>query len=323
MADPFAIDLDSIDSLATQISSLPQSNEAIENVSIDTLKRGKYQPRQDIDLEKLKELAGSIKSQGVIQPIVARQASGGLEIVAGERRWRAAKMAGLEKIPCVIRSITDQAAMAMALIENIDREDISLTDEALGVANLVKETGAKKAAQILGKPQQWVSKRVKISSAPQFVIDFMRIGYSRDAEGFYLLSRLAESDGEAAQDLIDKWEADPSVRMSLRAQVLDIQGRAKSKPDEDPAAPGDDDLGSNSTNDLETNIDDAGDLSGSTEPVRKKRPGRPLQKQPLPPIVIRSAKKDGDILELDTNEGSMRFELNKKIKALMMTALKD
>ncbi|MGI9308354.1 MAG: ParB/RepB/Spo0J family partition protein, partial [Gammaproteobacteria bacterium] len=105
--------------------------ERLASLSLDLLQRGEYQPRQDMHKETLEDLAASIKSQGVVQPIVVRaliNASGGeqrYEIIAGERRWRAAQIAGLSEIPVVIRDIPDSAAIAMALIENIQRENLN------------------------------------------------------------------------------------------------------------------------------------------------------------------------------------------------------
>jgi len=112
----------------------------LQTLPIEFLQRGKYQPRKDINPEKLQELADSIKAQGVIQPIVVRKiVQDKFEIVAGERRWRAAQLAGMQQVPVVIRDIDDRAAMAIALIENIQREDLNPLEEAEALKRLLEE----------------------------------------------------------------------------------------------------------------------------------------------------------------------------------------
>ncbi len=112
----------------------------MQTLPIEFLQRGKYQPRKDMNPEKLQELADSIKAQGVIQPIVVRKiAQDKFEIVAGERRWRASQLAGIEQVPVVIKEIDDRTAMAVALIENIQREDLNPLEEAEALRRLLDE----------------------------------------------------------------------------------------------------------------------------------------------------------------------------------------
>ncbi len=112
----------------------------VREVPVEMLRRGIYQPRDDIREDTLQELADSIQSQGMVQPIIARPlADGGYEIVAGERRWRAAQLVGLDRVPVLIRDIEDRAAIAMALIENIQREDLNPLEEAHALSRLVEE----------------------------------------------------------------------------------------------------------------------------------------------------------------------------------------
>lgn len=114
--------------------------EALRELRIEQLKPGKYQPRSHMDEAALNELAASIKAQGVIQPILARELpDGSCEIIAGERRWRAAKLAGLTLIPVIVRKVPDSAALAMALIENIQRENLNPLEEAVGIQRLIDE----------------------------------------------------------------------------------------------------------------------------------------------------------------------------------------
>ncbi|MGB0722349.1 MAG: ParB/RepB/Spo0J family partition protein [Gammaproteobacteria bacterium] len=114
-------------------------NETLRDLPVDTIRRGRYQPRTGMREDALEELAASIRAQGVVQPIVVRPQDDGYEIIAGERRWRASQMAGLHTIPAVIRDVPDQAVMAMALIENIQREDLNPLEEALALNRLIEE----------------------------------------------------------------------------------------------------------------------------------------------------------------------------------------
>lgn len=128
-------------SVSKVMGSTSPMSHTVQTLPIEFLQRGKYQPRKDINPEKLQELADSIKVQGVIQPVVVRHLPDGekYEIVAGERRWRAAQLAGLHEVPVVIKEIDDRAAMAVALIENIQREDLNPLEEAEALARLLDE----------------------------------------------------------------------------------------------------------------------------------------------------------------------------------------
>ena len=141
----------------------------LKQIPLDLLQRGQYQPRTDIRQDSLEDLANSIKAQGVVQPIVARPIgktgdSQRYEIVAGERRWRAAQMAGLEGIPAIVRDIPDEGAIAMALIENIQREDLNPLEEARALDRLIREfdlTHAE-AAEAVGRSRAAVSNLLRL-----------------------------------------------------------------------------------------------------------------------------------------------------------------
>jgi len=111
------------------------NKDRLQNLKLDQLQPGKYQPRTHMDRESLVELAESIKSQGIMQPILARALiAGNYEIIAGERRWRAASLAGLSEVPVLVRVVADEAALAMSLIENIQRENLNPLEEATGIS---------------------------------------------------------------------------------------------------------------------------------------------------------------------------------------------
>jgi ParB family chromosome partitioning protein len=158
---------------ATAAAAAPPApmGEELARLPLDLLQRGRYQPRVDMRAETLAELADSIKAQGVVQPIVVRpldgQANGEsqrYEIIAGERRWRAAQMAGLSEIPAVIRRIPDEAAIAVALIENIQRENLNPLEEARALSRLVSEFGLthQQVAEAVGRSRAGVSNLLRL-----------------------------------------------------------------------------------------------------------------------------------------------------------------
>jgi ParB family transcriptional regulator, chromosome partitioning protein len=144
--------------------------DRLASIPVDLLQRGQYQPRVDMRQESLEDLANSIRSQGVVQPIVARPLQGAAgstqryEIVAGERRWRAAQMAGLQEIPAVIRNVPDDQAIAMALIENIQRENLNPLEEARALDRLIREFELthQAAAEAVGRSRAAVSNLLRL-----------------------------------------------------------------------------------------------------------------------------------------------------------------
>jgi ParB family chromosome partitioning protein len=140
-------------------------SDALRNLPIDALQPGKYQPRTRMDQEALGELATSIKAQGVMQPILVRPvAEERYEIIAGERRWRAARMAGLGTVPALVRDVPDRQALAVSLIENIQREDLNPLEEAAGIQRLVQEFGMTHAtaAEAVGRSRSGVTNLLRL-----------------------------------------------------------------------------------------------------------------------------------------------------------------
>lgn len=146
--------------------------ETLKTVKLEELQPGKYQPRTRMDQASLEELARSLKSQGVMQPILARTlGKGRYEIIAGERRWRAAKIAGLRELPVLIREVPDSAALAMALIENIQRENLNPLEEANGIHRLINEFKMthQDAAEAVGRSRAATSNLLRLLNLPQSV----------------------------------------------------------------------------------------------------------------------------------------------------------
>lgn len=142
-----------------------EAQDGLRTLGIDELQPGKYQPRSIMDEAPLAELAESIKSQGIMQPILVRPLrDGGYEIVAGERRWRAARLAGLTAVPTLVKDIPDQQALAAALIENIQREDLNPLEEALGIQRLTQEFGLthQQIAETLGRSRTAVTNLLRL-----------------------------------------------------------------------------------------------------------------------------------------------------------------
>jgi ParB family chromosome partitioning protein len=149
-----------------------EKDEVMRDLNVAQLKPGKYQPRSHMDEASLNDLAASIKAQGVMQPILARQlADSSYEIIAGERRWRAAQLAGLTHVPVLVRSVPDNAALAMALIENIQRENLNPLEEAVGIQRLIDEFKMthQAAADAVGRSRSAASNLLRLLKLPTAV----------------------------------------------------------------------------------------------------------------------------------------------------------
>ena len=160
---------------ARPVSGIPPVRDQLTHVPVDLLEKGRYQPRQDMREESLSELADSIRAQGVIQPIVVRPVgtptattAQRYEIIAGERRWRAAQMAGLADVPAVVRRVDDETAVALALIENIQRENLNPLEEAVALSRLITEFKLthQQAAEAVGRSRAAVSNLLRLLELP-------------------------------------------------------------------------------------------------------------------------------------------------------------
>jgi ParB family chromosome partitioning protein len=169
----------SLDALLAYSSSEPQqeqeadhpTHERLRQLSVDRIQRGKYQPRREMDETALEELANSIRSQGIIQPLIVRAIGDNYEIIAGERRWRAAQLAGLTEVPVIIRDIPDDAAIAIALIENIQRENLNPIEESMALQRLIDEFGMthQQAAVAVGKSRTTITNLLRLLALPDDV----------------------------------------------------------------------------------------------------------------------------------------------------------
>jgi ParB family chromosome partitioning protein len=192
-----------LDALLAGSDDAAPSAEALQVLSIDRLRPGKYQPRSKMDAASLAELALSIREQGVMQPILVRPVDGGsFEIVAGERRWRAAQQAGLREIPALVKNVPDQAALAVALIENIQREDLNPLEEAKGLQRLIDEFGLTHdaAAKAVGRSRSAVSNLLRLNGLAPPVQEYLLAGDIEMGHARALLALpVAQQAGAAAR----------------------------------------------------------------------------------------------------------------------------
>src|SRR5690606_25197723 len=178
---------------------------SLKHLPIEFIQPGKYQPRLDMRPEALEELADSIRSQGVMQPIVVRPlTSGKYEIIAGERRWRASQLAGLDRIPVIIREVPDNAAIAMALIENIQRENLNPMEEAQALKRLQDEFGLtqQEVADAVGKSRSAVTNLLRLMQLQPEVRTFLEHGDLEMGHARALLALVPEQQGQAARTVI-------------------------------------------------------------------------------------------------------------------------
>lgn len=184
-----------------------ESNDTLSMLSVDVIQRGKYQPRREMDPEALEDLANSIKAQGVIQPIVVRHLlSGRYEIVAGERRWRASQLAGLKEIPAIIKEIPDEAAIAIALIENIQRENLNPVEEAIAFQRLLNEFSMthQEVADAVGKSRASVTNLLRLLTLTEEVRTMLENGDIEMGHARALLTLPETSQVDAALVIVDK-----------------------------------------------------------------------------------------------------------------------
>ncbi len=191
---------------ATPQTELESPQGTMKQLPVERIRRGRYQPRLSIKQEALEELAASIRTQGVVQPVVVRPIEEGYELIAGERRWRAAQLAGLDQIPAVVRVIPDQAAAAMTLIENIQREDLSPLEEANALKRLIDEFRLthQEVAEAVGRSRTAVSNILRLLELGPDVKRFLELGELEMGHARALLALRDQAQVEAAHYVVAK-----------------------------------------------------------------------------------------------------------------------
>lgn len=213
-----------------------KAGDALKQVPVDLIQRGRYQPRRHIDEATLEELAASIRAQGLMQPIVLRPVGADrYEIIAGERRWRAVQKAGLDSIAAIIRDIPDEAAIAMSLIENMQREDLNAMEEAMALQRIKDEFGLthEEVAVAVGKSRSAVTNLMRLTNLPEQVRILVERGDLDMGHARALLPLSADKQPGVARDIIDRdmsvRQAETHVRSLLEKPVPKKPGKTGKK----------------------------------------------------------------------------------------------
>jgi len=209
----------------------------LRELPIEFLQRGRYQPRRDFPQETLQELADSIRAQGIMQPIVVRPVGEHkYEIIAGERRWRAAQLAGLDRVPALVREVPDEAAIAMALIENIQREDLNPVEEAAALKRLQDEfqLTQQEVADAVGKSRSAVTNLLRLLSLTEEVRTFLERGDLELGHAKALLGLAGETQRATARQVVERGLTVRQAEALVRRLQQQAQNPTTAKPKEDP-----------------------------------------------------------------------------------------
>lgn len=195
------------------------TDENLLTVDLDKLKAREDQPRKNFDDDSLEELANSIKADGVIQPIVVRKVGDKYEIIAGERRFRASKLAGLEKVPIIIKNVSDRKARELALVENIQREDLNPIEEAISLKTLMEEykLTQQELSDIVGKSRSYIANNLRLLNLSDYIKEYLIRGELSPSQGRTLLSLETE---EERKKYLDKL-------LVKEVNIRDVEKKAK------------------------------------------------------------------------------------------------
>lgn len=220
----------------TQVSDADRAH-GLGEIDIDRIQRGKFQPRQNFDQQSLQELADSIRSQGIVQPIVVRPEGDHFELVAGERRWRAAQIAGLQKIPAVVRDLDSKSAVAIALIENIQREDLNPLELAQGLMRLIDEFDLthQQVADSVGRSRASVSNLLRLLDLADPVKDLVNRGLLDMGHARALLGLIRHDQVEVANIVVKRGlsvrETEALVKKVIKGETGEKSLSKESDPD--------------------------------------------------------------------------------------------
>jgi ParB family chromosome partitioning protein len=217
----------------------PAQGEAVRELPVEQIQRGRYQPRRGFDEDRLRELADSIAAQGVIQPVVVRPVAGAMyELLAGERRWRASQLAGLERIPVVVREVDERAALAIALIENIQRDDLNPLEEAGALQRLLDEFGLShmQVAEAVGKSRSSVTNLLRLLELEGPVKGLVEDNRLEMGHARALLGLRGQDQIDAANEVVRQGLSVRETERLIRRVQADEEGSqgAKPKPAPDP-----------------------------------------------------------------------------------------
>ena len=218
-------------------STLAVSDKSLQNLPVDMIRQSPYQPRQIMEPEALEALANSIRQQGVVQPIVVRKVGESYELIAGERRWRASQQAGLQEIPAVIKDVDDQEAAAIAIIENLQREDLNPLEEAQAFANLIDKFGLthQEVGEVVSRSRAAVSNSLRLLALAQPVKDMLNHGELEMGHARALLALDASQQPKCAQTIVQR-QLPVRAAEALVKDLLNNDGKKKtaSTSNQDP-----------------------------------------------------------------------------------------
>ena len=231
----FAEDVDASQGMGNEGTQLGDGK--LQQIPVEFLQRGQYQPRRDFNDDSLQELADSISSQGLIQPIVVRALDqGNYEIIAGERRWRAAQLAGIDQIPAIVREISDQATIAMALIENIQREDLNPVEESQALIRLQNEFNLtqQQVAEAVGKSRSSVTNLMRLAALQPLVQQQLERGDIELGHAKCLLALEGDLQTHAARTVASEGLTVRQTEVLIKKlQSPDVQKKAKTTASQD------------------------------------------------------------------------------------------
>ncbi|QMU62013.1 MAG: ParB/RepB/Spo0J family partition protein [Gammaproteobacteria bacterium] len=209
-------------------ASYTSTDKSLQSLPIDMIHQSPYQPRQVMEPEALEALASSIRQQGVVQPIVVRKLGDGYELIAGERRWRASQQAGLQDIPAVIKDVNDQEAAAIAIIENLQREDLNPLEEAQAFANLIEKFGLthQEVGEVVSRSRAAVSNSLRLLALAQPVKDMLNQGDLEMGHARALLALAEQQQSKCAQTIIQRQLSVRGAEAMVK-QLLEGKGKKK------------------------------------------------------------------------------------------------
>jgi ParB family chromosome partitioning protein len=226
-----------IETIVPPPAAVPDTRERVQRLSLDRVRPCPFQPRKDFSPETLRELADSIKEQGIVQPLIVRELEGHFELIAGERRWRAAQLLGLKEVPVIVRQANDRDVLELALIENLQRENLNPIEEAQGYSQLISQFAMtqEEVAIKVGKSRTVVANALRLLKLPPPVQTCLRHGRLSVGHGKAILGLTSDKQQQAAADRILKEAL--NVRQT-EALVVALQAREASPTAKaGPAAP--------------------------------------------------------------------------------------
>ena len=217
-------------------SAISASEKLLQQLPIELIRQSPYQPRQMMKPEALEALASSIRKQGVVQPIVVRKVNGEFQLIAGERRWRAAQQAGLQEIPAVIKKVNDQEAAAIALIENLQREDLNPLEEAQAFANLIEKFGLThhEIGEVVGRSRAAVSNSLRLLALVDSVKEMLNQGQIEMGHARALLALGKKEQKICAQTIVKRQLSVRAAEKLVKQAQQNDEKKSQSSKQVDP-----------------------------------------------------------------------------------------